>query len=131
MDSESARDEEFLYYLGRIEFQAAIIADNPSNLNSGSMRNLAAEKSLALLTASVKFLNKALIHFSRNFPGATHALVFGLNRQGTLRILLSRVLRLTMTLETKSTMPFVITIKQFCTWPLVLWQVLTPTHFQN
>ena len=67
---EATRSGEFLLSLRRIEFQAAIIADNPTyDLNSASTRDLVAEKSRDLMTAVVKFFNAALIYFSKSFAG--------------------------------------------------------------
>jgi len=56
--------------LGRLEFQAALIADNPNyDLNSVSTRDLVQEKSRDLMTAAVRFFNNALVCFSKSFAG--------------------------------------------------------------
>lgn len=49
----------------RIEFQAALLADNPNyNLDLQVTQNLLKEKSTDLLSAVIKFFNSALIYFS-------------------------------------------------------------------
>jgi hypothetical protein len=68
IDGEAARGKDFLATLRRLEFQAALIADNPNyDLNSASTRDLVEEKSRDLMTAIVKFFNDALIYFSKSF----------------------------------------------------------------
>jgi hypothetical protein len=59
-----------MLYLRRIEFEAALLADNPHyDLESMSSRNLVQEKSTDLMTAIVTFFNSSLIHFRKNFFG--------------------------------------------------------------
>jgi hypothetical protein len=67
--NESRRGDEFLLYLQRIEFQAALLADNPKyDLNdTGSSQNLIQEKATSLMTAIIAFFNSALIYFANNF----------------------------------------------------------------
>jgi hypothetical protein len=50
-----------MLYLRRIEFEAALLADNPHyDLESMSSRNLVQEKSTDLMTAIVTFFNSSL-----------------------------------------------------------------------
>jgi len=56
--------------LGRIEFQAALLADNPEyGRDLESVGTLLSEKSTDLLIAVVKFLNSTLLYFSKGFFG--------------------------------------------------------------
>jgi hypothetical protein len=84
VDTESSRADDFLFNLRRIEFQAAIIADNPTyDLNAESTRNLVEEKSRDLMTAIVRFFDSALIYFSRHFVGMLRK-ICRLTESGTL-----------------------------------------------
>jgi hypothetical protein len=68
LDTEGCRGVDFLVQLRRIEFQAAILADNPNyDLDLDSTQNIINEKSTDLLTAVVKFFNSALVYFSHEF----------------------------------------------------------------
>jgi len=59
-----------LDYLRRIEFAAALLADNPHyDLKNISNRNLVSEKSTDLMTAIVKFFNEALLYFGKSSFG--------------------------------------------------------------
>ena len=60
-----------MFYLRRIEFEAALLADNPHYdlSDSGSPRNLVQEKSTDLMTAIIFFFNSSLIYFRKNFFG--------------------------------------------------------------
>jgi hypothetical protein len=56
--------------LRRIEFQAALVADNPSyDLDLEMTQNLLKEKSMDLLSAVIKFFNSALVYLSKGFLG--------------------------------------------------------------
>jgi hypothetical protein len=71
IDNEVGRGEDFLSYLRRVEFQAAILADNPNyDLDLESTQKLVNEKSTDLMTAIIKFFDSALIYFSHNFFGS-------------------------------------------------------------
>ena len=63
------RGDDFLFYLQRIEFQAALLADNPKyDLNdTSSSRNLIQEKATSLMASIIAFFNSALIYFATNF----------------------------------------------------------------
>ena len=71
LETETGRRDEFLFYLKRIEFQAAILADNPKylTLDLESTQDLMNEKSTDLMTAIIKFFNAALNYFARGFFG--------------------------------------------------------------
>lgn len=72
LEEESDRREDFLYHLKRIEFQTALIADNPSyDLDLEATQNLLKEKSTDLMTAVITFLNSALVYLSDGFLGKT------------------------------------------------------------
>jgi hypothetical protein len=61
---------DFTQELRRIEFQAALLADNPEySVDLESAGALLREKSTDLLTAVVKFFNSALLYFSKGFFG--------------------------------------------------------------
>jgi hypothetical protein len=69
-DTVSGRSEEFLFNLRRIEFQAGLIADNPTyDLNSEATRNFVEDKSRDLMTSIVRYFNSALLYFSNSFLG--------------------------------------------------------------
>jgi hypothetical protein len=70
LEQESSRCDDFLYNLRRIEFQAALLADNPSyDLDLETTQNLLKEKSTNLMSAMFKFFNSALVYLSRGFLG--------------------------------------------------------------
>lgn len=70
LEEESGRREDFLYYLRRVEFQAALLADNPSyDLDLEATQNLLKEKSTDLMTAVIEFLNSALVYLGDGFLG--------------------------------------------------------------
>jgi hypothetical protein len=53
-----------------IEFQAALVADNPNyDLDLDVTQNLLTEKSTDLLSAIIKFFNSALLYLSGSFFG--------------------------------------------------------------
>jgi hypothetical protein len=70
LENEADRSEDFFFQLSRIEYQAALIADNPNyNLDLEVTQNILQEKSTDLLAAVIRFLNSALVYFSSNFFG--------------------------------------------------------------
>jgi len=55
-------------HLRRVEFQAAMLAENPKyDLTADSTRNLIGEMSIELMTAIVCFFDCALTYFGRNY----------------------------------------------------------------
>jgi hypothetical protein len=57
-------------HLRRVEFQAAILAENPKyDLAAESTRDLIGEKGTELMTAIVRFFDCALIYFGHNYFG--------------------------------------------------------------
>ena len=70
LDDEAGRTEDFFFQLRRIEFQAALIADNPSyDLDLKITQDLLKEKSTDLLSAVIKFFNSALLYLSADYFG--------------------------------------------------------------
>jgi len=70
LGDESARSEDFILELRRIEDQAALLGDNPQcSLDLASTQAFLNEKSTGLMTAAIKFLNSALLYFSKGFFG--------------------------------------------------------------
>jgi hypothetical protein len=74
IEDEADREEEFLSYLRKIEFQAKLLAENEDyNLNSQETRHLVEGKSKELMTAVVQFFNSALNYFSKGSGGILSA----------------------------------------------------------
>jgi len=77
LDDESGRREDFLYHLRRVEFQAALLADNPSyDLDLETTQNLLKDKSTDLMTAVINFLNSALVYLGDGFLGKNLLILF-------------------------------------------------------
>jgi hypothetical protein len=71
LEDEASRAEDFRSQLRCIEFQAALIADNPNyDLGLESTQKLLEKASIHLLTAILKFFNSALLYLSSGFWGA-------------------------------------------------------------
>jgi hypothetical protein len=68
LEEESSRGEDFLHYLRRIEFEAAIIADNPNfDLGLETTQKFLEDKSTDLMSAIINFFNAALDYFCHDF----------------------------------------------------------------
>ena len=65
---EADRADDFFDTLRRIEFQAALLADNPNyDLDSEKSLNIIEEKSTDLMSAIIIYFNSSLIYFRKNF----------------------------------------------------------------
>lgn len=70
LDDEAGRAEDFHVQLRYIEFQEALVADNPNyDSNPDVTQNLFKEKSTDLLSGIIKFFNSALLYLSGGFFG--------------------------------------------------------------
>jgi hypothetical protein len=70
LDGEAQRGEEFMKYLCLIEFEAALLSENPNyDLDTSSARNLVQETSIELMTAVINFFNSSLIYLRTDFFG--------------------------------------------------------------
>lgn len=69
LDEESRRREDFLYHLRRVEFQAALLAENPNYDLALEIIQSLKEKSTDLMTAVINFLNSTLVYLSDGFLG--------------------------------------------------------------
>jgi succinylglutamate desuccinylase len=70
LDGEAQRGEEFMKYLRLIEFEAALLSENPNyDLDTSSSRNLVQETSIELMTAVINFFNSTLIYLRTDFFG--------------------------------------------------------------
>jgi hypothetical protein len=60
-----------MFYLRRIEFEAALLADNPHyDLDSGTSQmsgNLVQEKATDLMISIIVFFNASLVYFRKSF----------------------------------------------------------------
>lgn len=68
MEVEADRRSRFLKTLEEIEFQAGRLALN-RNINKLSLSTLMQERAVLLMVGIIKFLNSALLYFSRTFFG--------------------------------------------------------------
>jgi len=76
LEEESSRGEDFLQYLRRIEFEAAIIADNPNfDLGLETTQQFLEDKSTELMSAIINFFNAALNYFCHNFARTFYPLL--------------------------------------------------------
>jgi len=63
--------------LRRVEFQAALLADNPSyDLDLETTQNLLKDKSTDLMTAVINFLKSALVYLGDGFLGKNLLILF-------------------------------------------------------